>query len=253
MKVAVMQPYFFPYIAYWQLYYYVDLWVILDEVQFRKFSWMRRNKILHDDRSKETQYINLPVKKHKQKIPINEVRVNNDVPWREDIRSRVRVYERLKAEHYREVAGLLNNIIDRNNSGLVDVMVNTFAILNSYLGMETKHVCSSMLDFNRNDVRAPDEWALRITKALGGNAYINLPGGKELYHGDKFRSNGIELFFLNPEFREYSQSSKPFKPGLSILDVLMFNTVEVVREMLGSDFMLGSACMTGRKTGSLEK
>ena len=84
MKVAVMQPYFFPYIAYWQLYYYVDIWVILDEVQFKRFSWMRRNRILYYSDEKEFQYINIPVKKHNQKTIINQIEVNNDAPWRDE-------------------------------------------------------------------------------------------------------------------------------------------------------------------------
>lgn len=238
MIIAVMQPYFFPYIAYWQLYYCVDKWVILDEVQFRKFSWMRRNRILHDDRNKETRYINLPVRKHGQKIRINEVQVNNDAPWREEIRNRLRAYQRLKARHYPQVSEMLDKMLDKTNADLIEVMTNTFRAMNDYLGMETEYLLSSDVEFDRRDVTAPDEWSLRIAAALGADTYINLPGGKDLYQGDKYRSNGVELLFLKPAFREYPQADGLFIPGLSILDVLMFNSVEAIRDMLKSDYRL---------------
>lgn len=253
MKVAVMQPYFFPYIAYWQLYYFVDMWVILDEVQFRKFSWMRRNRILHNGIDKELQYINIPVRKHDQKIPINKVRVNNDVSWRDEIKNRLHVYKKLNAGYYAEVTKLVSDVIDRDNLSLTEVMINTLDALNSYLDMETEYVLSSDIDFNRNEVKAPDEWSLYITDALGGDQYINPPGGMEIYESGKFNNKGIELLFLIPEFREYPQSINSFIPGLSIIDVLMFNNVGEIRDMLKSDFVIVSAGEACRKAEMIKQ
>jgi len=236
MKVAVMQPYFFPYIGYWQLHYFADIWVILDEVQFKQFSWMRRNRILHQDVREQYQYISLPVLKHGQKTPINRVKINNDRPWRDEVMRQLAVYEKFNTVNYSDVTRLVKEIIDRDNRSLTELMMNTFDGVNQYLGLKTECRVSSNLDFERSDITAPDEWALFITKALGGAHYINPPGGREIYDRSKFESRNVKLSFLVPELREYSQNRDNFVPGLSIIDVLMFNGVTGVRRMLANEF-----------------
>ena len=201
---------------------------------------MRRNRILYYSDEKEFQYINIPVKKHNQKTIINQIEVNNDAPWRDEIIKRLAVYKKLNAGFYPKVMNLVSDVIDKENKSLVEIMMNSFNAINSYLDLETKYMLSSAVDYNRDKINAPDEWALCVTEALGGNQYINPPGGANLYESEKFRRKGIELLFLMPKMREYPQNVKTFIPGLSIIDVLMFNSPEKVREMLRLDFTVNT-------------
>ncbi len=60
MKLAIMQPYFFPYIGYFQLINTVDEFVVYDNIEFTKKGWINRNRILVNGKD---EYITLPIKK----------------------------------------------------------------------------------------------------------------------------------------------------------------------------------------------
>jgi hypothetical protein len=83
----------------------------------------------------------------------------------------------------------------------------------------------------------PDEWALNICKALGYDEYWNPPGGKSFFNRDKYEKCGVKLCFHEIELTPYKQRRPNFEPGLSILDVLMFNSVDEANKML-DDFTL---------------
>jgi len=239
MKVAVMQPYFFPYLGYWQLYFNVDIWVILDEVQFRQFSWMRRNRLLNYSRTDSCQYISVPVEAHSRKTPINMIKLNHEVLWQDEIMLQLARYRDYGSSQYPEVEEIVKKIIYTNDSSLLNMLTAILAEISKYLGMQTRHILSSTIEFDRNRVTSADEWSLLITEALQGDHYFNLPGGIDLYSREKFLGRGVNISFLAPDLKAYPQApNHAFIPGLSIIDVLMFNPVEEVCRMIKQDFKL---------------
>ena len=103
-----------------------------------------------------------------------------------------------------------------------------------YIGIGFKVEVSSAMGFDYTNVSDAGEWALRISEQLGAQQYINPPGGVELFDPAKFEKSGIKLSFIHPQLKEYSQRRGAFEPGLSIIDILMFNSPEQVMEMLSN-------------------
>lgn len=239
MKVAVMQPYFFPYLGYWQLFFHVDTWVILDEVQFRQFSWMRRNRILNHSSKEGYQYISVPVQAHSRKAAINTIRTNHDIPWQDEMMRHLELYRNYGAGWYQEIREIVGKTIYTTDNSLLNMLICMITSISNYLDMQSHHILSSQIDFDRSKVKAADEWSLYITEALGGTHYFNPPGGSQLYSKEKFRSRGVDLSFLVPGLNAYPQAANhPFVPGLSIIDVLMFNPIDEVCRMIKQDFSL---------------
>lgn len=236
MRAAIMQPYFFPYIGYWQLFFNCDVWVFFDSVQYNKKSWMNRNRILHPEPEKEYQYINVPIAKHKKGALIRDVQINNDELWKKKINGQLTLYRRLRAPYYEEVTGLIENIICNHGVRFMPLITRMADMLASYLEMKTKCLVSSDLDLGEGVGREADDWALDISRIIGADSYINPYGGAEIFNVDKYRACGIDIKFLRPVLKPYSQLPGKFVPGLSIIDVLMFNSKDMVCDMLKNDF-----------------
>jgi len=233
-----MQPYFFPYIGYWQLIFNCDLWVFFDNPQYNKRSWMNRNKILHSNPENEFQYINVPIKKHERGEIIKNVQINNNEQWKDKLYGQLTVYKRIKAPYYEDVIKLLNTALQDKEDYFTPLSIKISVAVASYLGLSFKYKVSSELDMDYSQVNEPDDWALLITKHLGGNQYINPYGGMEIFNDNKYKNHGIDLLFLKPILKEYQQSQREFTPGLSIIDILMFNSKEKVVEILKNDFKI---------------
>lgn len=238
MKTSIMQPYFFPYIGYWQLIFNSDIWVFFDSPQYNKRSWMNRNKILHSNPESEFQYINVPIKKHNKGEIIKNVQINNNEQWQIKLYGQLSVYKRIKAPYYNNVINLIESILQDEESYFTPLSIKISVAVASYLGLRLEYKISSELDIDYSQVNKPDDWALLITKHLGGNQYINPHGGMDIFSSDKYSKNGIELLFLKPILKEYKQSLRKFNPGLSIIDILMFNSKEEVVSILKNDFEL---------------
>lgn len=239
MRVGIMQPYFFPYIGYFQLIANTDKWVFFDVVQYNKKSWMNRNRILHPTRNGEYQYINVPIKKHKKGTLIRDVAINMDLNWRQEILGKLTAYRRMRAEHYDETIALLTSIFDNGPASFLEFSVYSTSMVCNHLGIDFNFEIASHIAFERGIIDGPGDWALSITKALGGNIYINPTGGAGIFDEEKYASHGIDLLFLKPKLSPYKQSRREgFLPGLSIIDILMFNEIDSVREFLRNDFEL---------------
>ena len=222
MKLGIMQPYFLPYIGYWQLINAVDKYVIYDDVQFIKGGWINRNNILING---QKQLFNLILSGASPNILINEITVQDNQT--KLIRTIELNYK--KAPMYQQVFPLFLHIMEHSDKNLAKFIGNSIVEISKYLSIETEFIYSSTLDKD-NTLRAQDK-ILNICKLLNANKYINAIGGADLYSKDDFNKVGIELSFLETKIEPYKQFKNEFVPYLSILDVLMFNDVESINIM----------------------
>ncbi|TYA56639.1 WbqC family protein [Formosa maritima] len=229
MKVAIMQPYFMPYLGYIAIINYVDEFILFDTPQFIRHGWIERNKVLKLDG--DTMYIKVPLVKHARNTTIENVIINNNLSWKHKIISQLDHYKK-RAPYYKNVIALLHEIFDEEYSSIVSLNYKSLQILCRYLGIITPISIWSEMKVEIDEVKAPDEWALHICKALKYDTYVNLPGGRSFFDVQKYEREGISLSFLELEPTQYKQFSNVFVPFLSIIDVLMFNDVSQVKEML---------------------
>lgn len=229
-----MQPYFFPYLGYFQLINIVDQFILLDEVQYIRHGWINRNRILKPDAG--VQYIIAPLSKHHRATLIKDIAVQDGSAWKEKIIRQLAHYK-TKAPFYNTVIGLLEECFANDDSKIASLNAFYLKKICNYIGIQTSLILSSSLNYNYNDVSEKDDWALSICKKLNANTYINPLGGVALFDKDKYQKNSIQLSFLNPGLPTYSQSKNKFEPGLSIIDIMMFNSTNDIRLML-NDFEL---------------
>ena len=223
MKLGIMQPYFLPYIGYFQLISAVDKYVIYDDVQYIKGGWINRNKMLLN--GKDFMF-NLLLSGASPNKLINEITVNeNQTSMIKTIQS---AYG--KAPYFNDIFPLMNRIFEFEDKNLGKFLGNSLIQIADYLKFNTKFIYSSEINKD-NSLKAQDK-VLQICKILGATEYINAIGGQELYSKKDFKQHNIELKFLKTEIIEYKQFKSEFVPYLSILDVMMFNSVEEINEML---------------------
>jgi hypothetical protein len=228
MKTAIMQPYFFPYIGYFQLINSVDIFVIYDKIQYTKKGWINRNRILLN---KKESMITLPIKKDSDFLNVNE-RFLSDNWLIESIKILNLVREAYrKAPYFDMVYPIINECINYDSRNLFKFIFNSINLIIDYLEIETQIILSSSININ-HELKAEDK-VISICNELETSIYINPIGGLELYSKDKFMENGLDLFFLKTNDLVYQQcNNSTFISNLSIIDVLMNNSKEKVKEML---------------------
>jgi hypothetical protein len=230
MKLAIMQPYFFPYLGYFSLIKHTDKFISFDPVQYIRKGWINRNRILKPNEG--WQYIIAPVQSNKQNDLIKDTKVVEGDEWKIKVIKQLDHYKK-RAPYYTEVISLLEDCFQNNDESIA--RLNTYYLdkVCQYLQIPFKaEIYSEMgIDVSAN-VNAPDEWALRISEALGAKEYVNPPGGKEFFDKAKYDQSNIELRFLEINLENYSQKRPSFEPGLSIIDVMMFNSIEQINKML---------------------
>lgn len=229
MKLAIMQPYFFPYIGYFSLLEAADLFVIFDTVQFQRKSWMTRNKIITV--KGESTYIKLPVKKAPLNTLINQIVINHEIDWKTTLFNQLLVYK--KAPFYTKTMDIVGNILNTDTNKLIDLNKNSLLQIANYLKLDCEISVFSEMGLTVKEVNNADEWALNISKALNAGEYINSPGGVSFFNKQKYTDHDIALRFIKNNLKRYKQYHLDFVPGLSIIDVMMFNSVEEIHKMLG--------------------
>ena len=228
MKIGIMQPYFLPYIGYWQLLNEVDQYVIYDDVNFIKGGWINRNRILVN---KESKMLTLKLNKASSNKLINEIEILEDGIQIRQILKTIETFYR-KAPYFQVIYPLLEKILKFNEPNLVKFIKNSFRIICEYLDIKTKLIMSSSLE-KKNELKGQEK-VINICKALKATEYYNAIGGQKLYSFDKFREEKIQLKFLKTKDIKYKQLDNEFISNLSVLDVLMFNSKEEVKKMLNS-------------------
>jgi hypothetical protein len=226
-----MQPYFLPYIGYWQLITAVDVFVVYDNIKYTKKGWINRNRFLLNGAE---AVFSLPLRKDSDFLDVNQ-RFLADSYDREDLLNRFREAYR-KAPEFSSVVPLLEQIIRNPAANLFEYILGSIRAVCGFLEITTPLVVSSSIDCDHSLKSA--ERVQAICKALGADTYVNPVGGMELYSKDDFARNGIDLKFLKALPFQYEQTGNVFVPWLSILDVLMFNSKERTRSQVYNGYSL---------------
>lgn len=228
MKLAIMQPYLFPYIGYFQLITAADKFVIYDDVQFIKEGWVHRNRLLVNKQSKQ---FTLPLKKdsHRAKIYQRHIAIDR---WEKDAGKMLTMIQQSygKAPYYKSVYPLVESCIHAGSPLLIEFLLKALKFCCDYMGIATELVCSSSLDI-ATDYRGQDR-IIAMCKELKADHYINAIGGRDLYSRGDFGREGINLSFIKPLEINYPQFGNEFIPWLSVIDVMMFNSPEQIRKFL---------------------
>lgn len=223
MTLGIMQPYFMPYIGYWQLMAAVDKYVVYDDVNYIKRGWVNRNNILMNG---EPYMFTISLNGASQNKLFNEIDIADDFSkFKKTLYHSYR-----KAPNYDKVMVLMDDIFDYPDKNLAHFLFHSFSVVLKYLSIPTEPIMSSSIEKD-NNLKGQDK-ILDICSILRADNYLNAIGGKELYNKKKFEERGIELFFLQSRATEYKQFANAFVPNLSMIDVLMFNDRSIVRELL---------------------
>jgi hypothetical protein len=239
MKLAIMQPYFFPYIGYFQLIANTNQFIFFDIVQYNKKSWMSRNRILHPNKADDFQYISVPIAKHKKGALIKDINICYDGKWQNKILGQLSVYKKLKAPYYDEVIKLISKVFSKKCDKLLDLSIISTKLICEYIGIIFNYKIASSINFDQNAINRPGDWALEISKNQKASEYINPIGGYDIFDDCKFLEYKIKLSFLKSSLSSYNQSwRKDFMPGLSIIDFIMFNSKEECLHIMNTDFTI---------------
>lgn len=225
-----MQPYFFPYLGYYGLIANTDRFIFLDEVQFIRHGWIERNRIISI--KNEPMFIKVPLKKHPRSTSIRNISIRNEESWRSTIFAQLTHYKR-KAPFYGETLSVLDQCFALNTDSIAELNAHVLEVTCNYLNIPFSYSIFSKMDLEIEAPRSPDEWALNISKVLRASMYINPPGGVSFFDRSKFERVGIEIKFLEPRLEPYQQfGGSEFLAGLSIIDVMMFNSPDKINRML---------------------
>lgn len=227
--VAIMQPYWFPYVGYFQLIGASDVFVLHDDVQYIKGGWVNRNRILLQGRDR---MVTLPILKGPHDSPINARHYLTDASKAHAQTLRLVKEAYSKAPYFHQIHPLIEELLAIEDRNVASFNSQSIQCVCDYIGITTPIIASSALSKN-NDL-AGQQRVLDICKCLGATDYVNPIGGAALYRGDAFRAAGIKLHFLETLGERYRQFGDTWVPSLSIIDVLMFNSVDEVRRLLGT-------------------
>lgn len=225
-----MQPYFLPYLGYFSLIHATDRWVVFDDVQFIRHGWIERNRVLNSQ--EELSYIKVPLNKHTRNVFIKDLTINNNLNWKKKIFDQLTSYKK-KAPYYRETIELLEETLNEDFESISTLNIHLLRAVCNHVGIPFNYTVFSEMNLNlREDIQHSGQWALGITKSIGGNIYINPIGGKDLFLKSEFKHSNIELLFCQNNLTRYDQRNLEFKEGLSIVDALMFNSKSTVLDLI---------------------
>jgi hypothetical protein len=229
MKLAIMQPYFLPYLGYFQLIASVDKFVVYDDVSYIKSGWINRNNIKVQGKA---SLITVPLQNGRSGVPIREVliAVKREFWTKKMLRTVAESYA--KAPYYDQVYPMFEGWMNQQIEGISELNVTIIRSICEYIGLGVEISSTSTIYENANLTSVGR--VLDICEREGADHYINAIGGRELYSQDVFKEKGISLNFLKPTLPLYSQGKGEFIPGLSILDSLMWSPREMILEVLNT-------------------
>lgn len=243
MKLAIMQPYFFPYIGYFQLIRAVDKYIIYDNLNFIKDAWINRNRI--PVKNSGITLISVPLKSKSSFQKIRDTCIDNSQKWKDKLKKTI-ILNYQKSPMFEEVFPVIDKIIDYDTDKIAEFNFNLIRSISKYIGTKTMietdsgkymHIEDILGDNQLLSLRYPDTdlrtiRILEICKQENADKFYNAIGGMELYSKDIFGSHNIELKFLKTSDLEYKQFKDSFIPHMSIIDVLMFNTVGQINNLM---------------------
>jgi hypothetical protein len=230
-RTAIMQPYFFPYIGYFQLINSVDLFIVYDNIKYTKKGWINRNRILLNGKDAT---ISLPIKSDSDFLDVRERELAQDFNATKLINQLGGAYRR--APYFAQVFPMIQEILRQEESNLFKFLYRSIIAVCDRLGITTRIGISSDIAIDHS-LKNQDK-VLALCEAVDTKIYVNAIGGLELYSKDDFQSRGIELKFIRSKPFLYPQFDNDFVPWLSIIDVLMFNSLDAIRECIHSNYEL---------------
>ena len=226
ISIAIMQPYFFPYIGYFQLINTVNKFIIYDDVNFIKKGWINRNNILLNG---QKNMISIPLKKMTQNRLICDTKINSENNWIRKFSKSIE-YGYKKSIYYDDVILIINKVLNCKFKYIKDLNLLSIKLVMEYLNIETEIIQTSS-NYNNHNLSAQSR-ILDICIKESATHYINPMGGIELYDRKYFNNNGISLSFLKTNKIMYKQFKNEFISNLSIIDVMMFNSPSEIKSML---------------------
>lgn len=233
-RIGIMQPYFMPYLGYFQLMAAADKMVIYDNIQYTKKGWISRNRFL---RNGTDAVFSLSLKNAPEGLSVRERQLADTYDRNKLINQLREAYRR--APVFASAFPVVEACISNPEPNLFKYILHSIQQVCTYAAIDTPIIISSAVDMD-HDLRAQEK-VTAMCLALGGSEYTNLPGGRALYDPEAFRAAGLTLSFLQPRDVVYEQFTNPFVPWLSIIDVMMFNPQEVVRDILHSRYDIQAA------------
>jgi hypothetical protein len=227
--LSIMQPYIFPYLGYFHLIEATDQIVFYDDVNYIKRGWINRNRILLE---KSDFLFTIPVEKASQNKFINEIKPLITPDFTGKFFNQIEAAYK-KAPYYQDVIKMLHSVFSAKQNDITDLTINSITSVYTYLGKEIKWTKSSVLSPETKGMGKADR-LIQITKDLGYKNYINANSGQDIYHKEYFKNKGVQLNFVKSKKIEYKQFNHKFVPWLSIIDVLMFNDSEAIKEFFSA-------------------
>lgn len=234
MKIAVMQPYIFPYLGYFQLVNAVDTFVFYDDVNFKKKGYINRNSILVNGKAFR---FTIPCKEASQNKLIKDVELDFDIKKKDKFLKSLRLAYK-KAPYFDEIFSLIESFfVLESNTFISNLAISSVEIISKYLEIKTNFKISSE-DFNDIKTQNKEDRLIEISKKQNAKNYVNLIGGKNLYNKDYFSRSNINLYFVQQNAISYDQLNHDFISNLSIIDVLMFNSKDETKKLLNQYTLL---------------
>lgn len=231
MRVGILQPYLLPYIGYFQLMNSVDQLVVYDDVKYTKKGWINRNRFQING---VEQKLSIPLERMSDFLNIRDRKISSSYDPASTINRITNAYR--KAPNFPFVIEKMEEIFNFSERNLFLFILNSIEVVSEYLEIKTPIVVSS--DIRVAQGMRGKERVIRICQELGAKTYINPQNGRLLYDQLEFEEQGIELLFLESQLSEYHQSEHPFLPGLSIMDVMMMESVSEIKSRLLKDYVL---------------
>lgn len=223
-----MQPYLFPYIGYFQLINWADTFVFYNDAQFIKGGWINRNNILI---SNQKHLFNFSLEKSSTFSKINERKFDAKKFEFEKKKFLKTIYlSYSKAPFFNNIYALLESTLNLFTNNLSQSIFISHKNICDYIQINTTFILSENLHYNRNE--SAEKKVIAMCKELHGKHYTNPIGGVNLYSKEVFNRENLELSFLKTKPIEYKQFNNNFIPWLSIIDILMFNSIEEIKIML---------------------
>ena len=231
MRLAIMQPYFFPYIGYFQLIAAVDMFILYDNIKYTKKGWINRNRMLQN--GKDVMF-SLPLKSDSDTLDVRDRELAADFN-REKMLNQFKGAYRC-APYFSQTFPLLEQIVRYEDRNLFRFLHHSIIKTCEHMGITTEIKISSEIAINHG-MKNQDK-VLALCESIGASTYVNAIGGMELYSKKLFQKKSIELKFIRSKPLEYTQFGDEFVPWLSTIDVMMFNSIETIKESLVAKFEL---------------
>lgn len=231
MRLAIMQPYFFPYIGYFHLIAAVDVFIVYDNIKYTKKGWINRNRMLQN--GKDVMF-SLPLKSDSDFLDVCERELAADFNREKLLNQFKGTYRR--APYFAQTFPLVEQIVLHEDANLFRFLHHSIVRTCGHLGITTEIKISSENAIDHG-LKNQDK-VLALCEAVGANTYVNAIGGMELYSKDTFLEKGIDLKFIQSKPFEYAQFGDAFVPWLSIIDVMMFNSLDAIQACISANYEL---------------